>query len=319
VRTTWDGLPITDEAPHGASVVVRRPDGAVLLLHRAHHGPDFAGDWAWTPPAGSRQPGEPILPSTLRELAEEAGITSVTLRPVDLSGSWAHFATEVDQDTRVTLVDPEHDGFAWVPPEEAYRRCRPAVVADGVRRAVHTPSHDVEFAPMTRAILPAMHGWLQTPHVARWWHEDDVSPAAIEAKYLPRIDGDATVRVDVVTVGGRPVGFIQSYPVAGDSEYNAAAAAATGGGQTVGIDYAIGDAGLIGAGLGTQMIWAYARDVVIARWPASRFVVADPDPANVASVRALEKVGFRPAGRFADEDGDHVMSVLDRRRVFGSR
>jgi 8-oxo-dGTP pyrophosphatase MutT (NUDIX family) len=40
-----------------------------LLLHRAHHGPDFAGDWAWTFPAGCRQPGERVYLSVLRELA----------------------------------------------------------------------------------------------------------------------------------------------------------------------------------------------------------------------------------------------------------
>src|SRR5215468_2300038 len=52
--TTWDGVPITPEWPRGASVVVRRPDGDVLLLHRAHHGADYAGPWGWTTPAGSR-------------------------------------------------------------------------------------------------------------------------------------------------------------------------------------------------------------------------------------------------------------------------
>lgn len=31
-----------------------------LVLHRAHSGPDYEGDWAWTPPAVARQAGEEI-------------------------------------------------------------------------------------------------------------------------------------------------------------------------------------------------------------------------------------------------------------------
>jgi hypothetical protein len=45
--TTWDGEPISHERPHGATIVVasRSPHGwRYLLLHRAHHGPDYDGD-----------------------------------------------------------------------------------------------------------------------------------------------------------------------------------------------------------------------------------------------------------------------------------
>src|SRR5215813_11785649 len=93
--TTWDGVPITPEWPRGASVVVRRPDGDVLLLHRAHHGADYEGPWGWTTPAGSRQPGEAILASAHRELAEEADLHEVDVVPVDLGGHWALFVAEV--------------------------------------------------------------------------------------------------------------------------------------------------------------------------------------------------------------------------------
>jgi len=43
--------------PFGATIVVVRGQAAAteaLLLHRAHNGPEYAGDWAWTPPAGER-------------------------------------------------------------------------------------------------------------------------------------------------------------------------------------------------------------------------------------------------------------------------
>lgn len=75
--TTHDGLPVSRQAPHGATVVVfnRGPDGwRYLLLHRHHNGADFEGDWAWTPPAGARFPREDITVRARRELEEETGL-----------------------------------------------------------------------------------------------------------------------------------------------------------------------------------------------------------------------------------------------------
>src|SRR5687767_4663816 len=76
--TTYDGLPISPVAPFGATVIVyRRAVRGVqfLMLHRAHDGPDFEGDCAWTPPSGARFPNEPIELCARRELLEEIGLT----------------------------------------------------------------------------------------------------------------------------------------------------------------------------------------------------------------------------------------------------
>ena len=78
-HTTWDGLPISDEPPFGATVVVFRVRDDrfdVRMLHRAHHGPDYTGDWAWTPPAGARLPGELVEDCARRELRETRGSSS---------------------------------------------------------------------------------------------------------------------------------------------------------------------------------------------------------------------------------------------------
>src|SRR5215472_1316843 len=121
MQRTWDGLPIAPDEPHGAAIIVRRPGGPggereYLVLHRAHHGPDYEGDWAWTPPSGSRQPGESVLPAALRELAEESGLRAdaADLRVLDLSGAWARFSLDVQAQERVQLLDAEHDKYRWV-------------------------------------------------------------------------------------------------------------------------------------------------------------------------------------------------------------
>jgi 8-oxo-dGTP pyrophosphatase MutT (NUDIX family) len=96
--TTWDGEPISRERPHGATIVVAsrtRQGWRYLLLHRAHDGPDYDGDWAWTPPSGCRKPGEEITACAIRELGEETGLRErpwpVRVGDVD----WAVFALEV--------------------------------------------------------------------------------------------------------------------------------------------------------------------------------------------------------------------------------
>jgi putative aldouronate transport system permease protein len=76
-HTTWDGRPVGNEPPFGATVVVFRVrvDGLeVQMLHRAHHSPDYIGDWAGTPPAGARLPSEPVEDRDRRKLGEETGL-----------------------------------------------------------------------------------------------------------------------------------------------------------------------------------------------------------------------------------------------------
>lgn len=286
---TWDGREIADEEPIGSSVCVRRPaaDGGVelLLLHRAHHGPDYAGDWAWTSPAGCRQPGEGVYPAALRELAEEAGL--VGLRPwlVDGSARWATFAIDVPADVVVELVDPEHDRFAWVSPDLVRGQVFPEVVANGQLKAAASPRGALRFRPMTEADLDLLHSWLTTPHVAAWWDRDVADPEVVRTRYVPRIRGKVSTRMWVAELDERPVGFVQDYLVAEHDSYPEP----VGG---VGFDYAIGDPALLGKGVGTRLIWEFCRDVLRRDYPTARSYLASPDERNAASRRLLVKCGF---------------------------
>jgi 8-oxo-dGTP pyrophosphatase MutT (NUDIX family) len=135
VETTWDGLPISREPPYGAAVLVWRRAGAGvewLVLHRAHRGRAYEGDWAWTPPAGARQPGETIEECAARELREESGLELECRATPCGSGDWAVFAAEAPAEAEVVL-DSEHDAYEWLPAEEAAARCLPASVGAGFR------------------------------------------------------------------------------------------------------------------------------------------------------------------------------------------
>lgn len=135
---TWDGKPLSNEAPYGAAVVVAAlsPQGLmVLLLHRAHRGPDYNGEWAWTPPSGGRAPGEPVIACACRELLEETGIDGEPV-PIRIEETeWALFRLEVPWGLSVRIDGDEHDRYEWVPVENALRRCKPAAIAEEIMLA----------------------------------------------------------------------------------------------------------------------------------------------------------------------------------------
>lgn len=137
---TWDGLPVARENPTAVAIVTWRPvpDGTeFLLLHRvAPGGPAYEGDWAWTPPAGARRPGEDVEEAAARELAEETGLALPLTALPDESASEtvALFAAEAPADAHVVL-DHEHDRYVWLALDAALTRCKPMVVASGLANA----------------------------------------------------------------------------------------------------------------------------------------------------------------------------------------
>jgi len=137
MQTTWDGLPVAREPPYACCVVVWRQGASgreFLVLHRAHEGLDYAGEWAWTPPSGARQPGEEPGAAAARELREEAGLELPLTRIDPLDEEVALYLVEAPADAEVAL-DPEHDMLRWLPLEEAAALCLPARVAEGLRHA----------------------------------------------------------------------------------------------------------------------------------------------------------------------------------------
>jgi 8-oxo-dGTP pyrophosphatase MutT (NUDIX family) len=136
---TWDGHPISPTPPHGAMIVVYRDmqgQREYLLLHRAHHGPMYDGPWAWGPPSGARYPGEDIDRCAARELHEETGLA---LLPSPLQETnhleWPVYALQAPASSRLRL-SAEHDGYVWLPYQEALKRIRPLVVREAFELAV---------------------------------------------------------------------------------------------------------------------------------------------------------------------------------------
>ena len=142
METTWDGLPVARERPYASCVVVwraGRPEHEFLVLHRAHFGPDFGGDWAWTPPSGARQPGESPDDAAARELREETGLELPFTRVDSPDPDVALYVAEAPREAEIVL-DAEHDRHRWLPLEAAAELCLPVTVAAGLRAAATAPA-----------------------------------------------------------------------------------------------------------------------------------------------------------------------------------
>jgi 8-oxo-dGTP pyrophosphatase MutT (NUDIX family) len=322
-QQTWDGEPIALEDPRGSTVVVRRrtPDGGVeaLLLHRAHHGPDYEGDWAWTSPAGARHPGEPVHAAALRELSEEAGLESYLLAPLDLSGPWARFIAEVPYETDVRLVDPEHDRFEWVSPDEARGRALPTAVSATFGRVETAQTGIATFEPLSEGDLADVVRWQRSPDAAEWFAGSPATVDEARQRYGSRLAGESATRMWVTRVDGVRAGYIQAYRVGAYDEY----AEKTQDPDAIGFDYLIGEPAVVGRGWGRVVIWSFMRDVLCAEYPDAPRFLASPDHRNHRSVRVLEACGLTQ-GRWIDvvaREGEppstEIVCTLDRSLWFG--
>ena len=139
MKTTWDGVAVSQDPPSGASVVVYRRAGRsveYLLLHRAHAGPRFECYWAWTPPSGARQPGEDIVECARRELFEETRLCLDIWRTNAGDDNWVVFAAEAPAEAEVRL-DEEHDRYDWLTLEDALSRTAPTRPQTFLKSASH--------------------------------------------------------------------------------------------------------------------------------------------------------------------------------------
>jgi RimJ/RimL family protein N-acetyltransferase len=156
-------------------------------------------------------------------------------------------------------------------------------VSSGVGR----PGGPVTIRPLTRDDFPLLRRWLAMPHVRAWWPSEPLTPAGVERKYGPRVDGTAPTRVFVIELARRAVGLIQCYRHEDHADWDRA----VGLPAAAGIDYLIGEVAQCGRGTEPAAITRFTP-YVFSSYPDVAVIVAAPQAANRASRRALEKAGF---------------------------
>lgn len=164
---------------------------------------------------------------------------------------------------------------------------------------------NIAFPPLREEDLVLVERWLEQDHVARWWR-DDIGESL--AEYRRGLEGREPTDHFLIEIDGRPAGMIQTYLVSDYPEWEEVVRVGAG---VAGVDLLIGEADLIGHGIGPQVLKAFVRDVVFAD-PSTNAVVASVEETNRRSWRAFENAGFRYL-RDVEEDGlPHRLMRLNR-------
>jgi RimJ/RimL family protein N-acetyltransferase len=159
--------------------------------------------------------------------------------------------------------------------------------------------------------LPLIHRWLHTPHVNRWWYEDAGTCEEVSAQYSAYIEGREPIEPYLILYGGRPVGYIQSYRVSDDEEYDKL----VGIEDAAGVDLFIAEEDLLYRGLGPRLIRRFLKEVVFADRGVEVCII-DPEPENRAAIRAYEKAGFRHFESVQTSGGPAYLMKLGRAEFF---
>jgi aminoglycoside 6'-N-acetyltransferase len=154
------------------------------------------------------------------------------------------------------------------------------------------------FRPMSSADLPTIRRWLETPHVAQWWHDP--------SDQFELVSGDLDhpdMAQFIVTTDAREFAYLQCYNL---STWNTGFGPQPEGAR--GLDQFIGEADMLGGGHGSAFIRVFADRLLASGTPR---IVIDPAPTNARAIRAYEKAGFSRDRVVDTPDGPALLMVRD--------
>ncbi|HEY6959021.1 MAG TPA: GNAT family N-acetyltransferase [Candidatus Limnocylindria bacterium] len=149
--------------------------------------------------------------------------------------------------------------------------------------------------------FPLARRWLLEPHVRRWWHDDPKEtdfPEGTLRDWRSAIRGEDPTDMFVMEIDGRAIGMIQSYVAQDYADHIAEIGELSE--RALEVDLFIGEPGLIGQGHGPALLRAFLLQDLARRGLA--YCVIGPARANVAAIRAYEKIGFRYLRDYREDD-----------------
>ena len=162
-----------------------------------------------------------------------------------------------------------------------------------------TDNDDVQLRDVVEADLEFLLAYQNDPEAVRRSRFTPRPRDAFMAHWKSKILGDSTVFVQTVTVDGEPAGSIVAW---WEGEQGEQGEQGVGGRRFVG--YWLGRP-YWGRGVGSLALGLFLRR------ETNRPLYADPFAENTASVRLLEKHGFRRTGTVRHGDNEHILLVLD--------
>lgn len=150
------------------------------------------------------------------------------------------------------------------------------------------PFDGFELEPLTESHIRLLGRWHADPQVYVWWEGRPLSEAEIRAQYLDRDDGAEPC---LVRFEGRPVGFLQFFPIVGDWRR---AVGLPDGEEAWGLDLFLAEEADRGRGLGTRLV----RGVLarLAQERGASLVLIDPLIDNPRAIACYRRAGFQEAG-----------------------
>lgn len=168
----------------------------------------------------------------------------------------------------------------------------------------------ISFRLLERGDLPLLHRWFTTPHARRWfsWLQ---TLDAVEAQYLPFLDGREPVDARIVLLDGRPIGMVDWMRFGDIPELQRVYQVDDPDASNC--DVLIGEADVVHRGLGPAIIRAFLGQIIFAD-PRITTCVIDPVPGNFVAIRAYEKVGFRFTKALPDDGEGNGLYLMELRR-----
>jgi len=163
----------------------------------------------------------------------------------------------------------------------------------------------IAYRPLAEADLPLMADWLNRPHLRAFYQREPISLAAVAAKYGPRIRREVPTHSWLAILAGAPFGYLQCYRVADWADWRGTIGVDHG----VSIDLFIGEAALIGHGVGRRMLAGYVDQVAFPQHPDERLCWIGHELENAAARGCSAAAGFVPVREYVEDGARCVLMV----------
>ncbi len=158
------------------------------------------------------------------------------------------------------------------------------------------------FRTVTEKDRECVCGWLQQPHVTRWFYGDGLANTlkGIEE----HIAGGSFAQYWMGLDGNRPVAFlITSLVEKPDDELSVWCQCSE---MTITLDLLIGDPDYLGKGLAAPLI----RQFLNRQFPEAGEVLIDPEATNEKAIHVYQKAGFKIIGEFIPKHSPHLHYMM---------
>lgn len=146
------------------------------------------------------------------------------------------------------------------------------------------------FKRLSHEDIPLIHSWITRPHVREFWSDAELEDYdAFKKKYEGKISSH-DVTPYIVMLQGKPIGYIQSYPISG---------------KTFGIDQFIGVEEFVNKGLGSMFVKEFTDELLLSKNVSK--IVTDPSVLNFRAQKAYEKAGFKKKVAVPGIGGDVII------------